>query len=113
MRGRARHAMLCYRAVTIRDERGRDEGMKRIIACAALVLALALSACGSGGSSRSASQASKSPASQGSTSPAATNTQTGGITTKSYSTAPPMTIDVNKKYFATIKMDIGDINLEL
>ena len=26
---------------------------------------------------------------------------------------PPMTIDENKKYFATIKMDIGDIKLEL
>jgi cyclophilin family peptidyl-prolyl cis-trans isomerase len=32
---------------------------------------------------------------------------------KTYSSAPPMTIDVNKKYFATIKMDIGDIKLEL
>jgi cyclophilin family peptidyl-prolyl cis-trans isomerase len=26
---------------------------------------------------------------------------------------PPMTIDANKRYFATIKMDIGDIKLEL
>ncbi len=30
-----------------------------------------------------------------------------------YSAAPPMTIDQNKQYFATIKMDIGDIRLEL
>ena len=30
-----------------------------------------------------------------------------------YSAPPPMTIDQNKKYFATIKMDIGDIKLEL
>ena len=32
---------------------------------------------------------------------------------KQYKSAPPMTIDPNKKYFATIKMDIGDIRLEL
>ena len=38
-------------------------------------------------------------------------TQTGGR--KTYSAPPPMTIDPNKKYFATIKMDIGDIKLEL
>jgi cyclophilin family peptidyl-prolyl cis-trans isomerase len=30
-----------------------------------------------------------------------------------YSAPPPMTIDRNKQYFATIKMDIGDIKLEL
>jgi cyclophilin family peptidyl-prolyl cis-trans isomerase len=40
-------------------------------------------------------------------------TQTGGTATNKYSAAPAMTIDVNKKYFATIKMDIGDIKLEL
>ena len=32
---------------------------------------------------------------------------------KMYKAAPPLTIDTNKKYFATIKMDIGDIRLEL
>jgi len=32
---------------------------------------------------------------------------------KTYSAAPPLTIDPNKKYFATVKMDIGDIKLEL
>jgi peptidylprolyl isomerase len=32
---------------------------------------------------------------------------------KQYASAPAMTIDTNKKYFATIKMDIGDIRLEL
>ena len=43
--------------------------------------------------------------------PCATAPQTGGK--KTYSAAPPMTIDVNKTYVATIKMDIGDITLEL
>ncbi len=32
---------------------------------------------------------------------------------KTYSAEPPMTIDQDKQYFATIKMDIGDIRLEL
>ena len=32
---------------------------------------------------------------------------------KTYTALPPLTIDKNKKYFATIKMDIGDIRLEL
>ena len=45
------------------------------------------------------------------TTPAAVPTQAGGK--KTYSAAPPLTIDANKKYFATIKMDIGDIRLEL
>lgn len=44
-------------------------------------------------------------------SPAAAPTQAGGK--KTYSARPPLTIDANKKYFATIKMDIGDIKLEL
>jgi len=43
--------------------------------------------------------------------PCATSPQTGG--TKTYNSPPPMTIDVNKTYTATIKMDIGDITLEL
>lgn len=33
--------------------------------------------------------------------------------TQTYSSAPPMTIDPAKTYTATIKMDIGDIKLEL
>jgi len=47
--------------------------------------------------------------------PAATElARTGqGGEMKTYSAAPPMTIDQNKRYFATIKMDIGDIKLEL
>ena len=38
---------------------------------------------------------------------------TQGGTPQMYSAEPPMTIDQNKRYFATIKMDIGDIKLEL
>ena len=45
------------------------------------------------------------------TTPNAASTQAGGK--KTYSARPPLTIDANKKYFATIKMDIGDIKLEL
>lgn len=45
------------------------------------------------------------------TTPAAAPTQAGEK--KTYSAPPPLTIDANKKYFATIKMDIGDIRLEL
>lgn len=37
----------------------------------------------------------------------------GASTTKTYAAEPPMTIDQSKKYFATIKMDIGDIKVEL
>ena len=52
------------------------------------------------------------PAATGPTStPCATSAQTGG--NKTYKSAPPMTIDPNKTYVATIKMDIGDITLEL
>lgn len=43
--------------------------------------------------------------------PAAQPTQAGGK--KTYAAPPAMTIDPSKKYFATIKMDIGDIRLEL
>jgi len=56
----------------------------------------------------------------GSTQQAASNgtadagaTQTGGTTTKSYSGKPELAIDEDKAYFATIKMDIGDIKIEL
>jgi cyclophilin family peptidyl-prolyl cis-trans isomerase len=50
--------------------------------------------------------------------PAATATagnvpNSNGGNVKTYAAEPPMTIDVNKQYFATIKMDIGDIRLEL
>jgi len=92
----------------------------RLLAILVVGGALAASACGGGGNSTksnagttpvtgAATKAAASPAAA--KSPAAAQTQTGGQNT--YSAAPPMTIDVNKKYFATIKMDIGDIKVEL
>ncbi|MDP9238472.1 MAG: peptidylprolyl isomerase [Chloroflexota bacterium] len=95
--------------------------MKRITTLAAAG-ALLLAACGSD-SAKTASPTRK-PASPATTAAASATakpgaspsaavqaTQTGGK--KTYSAAPPMTIDPNKQYFATIKMDIGDIRLEL
>lgn len=60
--------------------------------------------------------ASGSPSSQSTPAPgqtAAAQPTQGVSTTKTYAAEPPMTIDQNKKYFATIKMDIGDIKVEL
>lgn len=42
----------------------------------------------------------------------AQETPTGGGA-DTYSEPPPMTIDVNKKYFATIKTEVGDMKVEL
>ena len=39
--------------------------------------------------------------------------QSSGGSVKKYDSPPAMTIDASKKYVATIKMDIGDIKLEL
>ena len=50
--------------------------------------------------------------STGGNTPSAQPTQ-GGPVTMSYAAEPPMAIDQNKRYFATIKMDIGEIKLEL
>ena len=47
-----------------------------------------------------------------STTPQTTGATTGGDI-KTYAEKPPLTIDIEKKYFATIKMDIGDIKMEL
>src|SRR5262245_4148019 len=70
------------------------------------------SACGDDNSSNnSAKTTAPSPAPCAAT-PIATPV-IGGNVSKKYNCAPEMTIDVNKKYFATIKMDIGDIRLEL
>jgi cyclophilin family peptidyl-prolyl cis-trans isomerase len=93
--------------------------MCSVVGAAAILAA----ACGSGDDSDGAPgigtpirPASSSPAAAN-TAPAANTpaapapTQTGG--SKTYSAPPPLTIDQNKKYFATIKMDIGDIKLEL
>ena len=68
------------------------------------------SAAATPAATKAASSTAAATASTAST-PAVQPTQAGGKTT--YSAPPPMTIDPNKKYFATIKMDIGDIRLEL
>jgi peptidylprolyl isomerase len=100
----------------------------RLMIGIALAGSLLFAACGSGSGTKSSSTsaaspaATKPPAAAGTTTapataPAAASTpgtqpaQNGGH--KTYSAAPPMTIDPNKRYFATIKMDIGDIKLEL
>jgi len=84
----------------------------KLVAIVALAGALLAAACGGGSKAATSGggTATKAPASSAVT-PAATTAQTGG--TKTYSAAPPMTIDVNKTYYATIKMDIGDIKIEL
>jgi peptidylprolyl isomerase len=99
--------------------------MRRLILTGAISATLLAAACG--GSSKTTSTpttgavsspaATKQPASTAAataataSTPAPQPTQTGAR--KTYSAEPPMTIDPNKKYFATIKMDIGDIRLEL
>lgn len=107
--------------------------MRLLITCA-LGAALLATACGGDSKKTATPAAAKTPASSAATSaatpaatkaasstaaataatassPAAAPTQAGGK--KTYSAPPPMTIDPNKKYFATIKMDIGEIKLEL
>ncbi len=66
-------------------------------------------AAGSPATNSSPTGAATSAPSSATTAPAPT--KTGGQ--KTYSAKPPLTIDTNKKYFATIKMDIGDIKIEL
>jgi cyclophilin family peptidyl-prolyl cis-trans isomerase len=93
------------------------QGMKILIALAAAG-SLLVAACGTDSTKTATSTAKPGTAAttganatlQSAASPSA-QAQTGGK--KTYSAAPPMTIDPNKKYFATIKMDIGDIRLEL
>ena len=98
--------------------------MRRLILIGALGAALLAAACGGGSkttntptTAASSAAATRQPASTAAatastaSTPAAQPTQPGG--TKTYSAEPPLTIDQNKKYFATIKMDIGDIRLEL
>jgi cyclophilin family peptidyl-prolyl cis-trans isomerase len=83
-------------------------------ACAAFGMALLLVACGGGGGNGSGSSALQSGGTPTQASSSPTATKQGATTTpKKYNAAPPMTIDPNKRYFATIKMDIGDIKLEL
>jgi len=109
---------------------------RTIIMIAALAAAATLVACG-GGTSSSDKTATADAFSRGQAQAYATGTagatrgaptsaaattptaaQTGGGSTpvsnkKTYSAPPPMTIDANKKYFATIKTEVGDIKLEL
>ena len=96
--------------------------MKRTLALvAALAAAAAVVACG-GGTSNSdktgtaaAAHRTPSTSSQGTTATNPTQKDGGStpVTKKSYSAPPPMTIDVNKKYVATIKTEVGDIKVEL
>jgi peptidylprolyl isomerase len=104
----------------------------RLMGTALLVVALAsMVACGSSNNSSSTPPSDASSATQGTAatqvdaaaydaaaanSPCASvqppaSEQTGGR--KTYTSAPPMTIDVNKTYCAIIEMDIGNITLEL
>jgi cyclophilin family peptidyl-prolyl cis-trans isomerase len=62
----------------------------------------------------SGSAATRPPNTDTSTPPDSGNaTQTGGTTTQTYAEKPAVTIDTGKRYFATIRMDIGDIKIEL
>jgi cyclophilin family peptidyl-prolyl cis-trans isomerase len=100
----------------------------RLMIVIAVAGALLLAACGGDSKTSSGKTAVASPAAAKptaasgaptarATAPAAASTpgsqptQNGGH--KTYSAPPPMTIDPNKRYFATIKMEIGDIKLEL
>jgi len=95
----------------------------RLMIGIALAGSLLLAACGGGSSASSGTPAATKPAAAAGTktpptaaasaasTPGSQPAQNGGH--KTYSAPPPMTIDPNKKYFATIKMDIGDIKLEL
>ncbi len=113
--------------------------MRVVVGCAAVAAALVLSACGGGGSSKStagtpaSASATKAPATTATPvstiavtpappgaskcattrPPAANPTPIGGSVTQKFDKAPPMTIDVNKTYCATIRMDIGDIRIQL
>lgn len=71
--------------------------MHKLILCA-LAGALLFAACGSDDNDET-------------TASCGAPAQGGSVGT--YSAAPPMTVDQDKQYFATIKMDIGDIKLEL
>jgi len=92
--------------------------MKRMV-LAMVAGALVLAACGGGGSTNTPTVGSGSTAATSRSTTAAcaatpiSTPVLGGNVTKKYACAPAMTIDTNKKYFATIKMDIGDIKLEL
>src|SRR5258708_6505750 len=79
--------------------------------------ACVLVACGGDSNTKTPTVGSGSTTSRGTTATCAATPEStpavGGNVTKKYTCAPAMTIDTSKKYFATIKMDIGDIKLEL
>ena len=78
--------------------------MNRWIIAMAAAVALVFVACGDDGDNDP----------DGASTPGAQPTSSqGGTVSQSYSAEPAMTIDQDKRYFATIKMDIGDIKLEL
>jgi cyclophilin family peptidyl-prolyl cis-trans isomerase len=100
--------------------------MQRLIIICAICATLFAAACGGSDKKTATPAAGTLPTASAATKPAASTTtatattastpataptQAGGK--KTYSAAPPLTIDPNKQYFATIKMDIGDIKLEL
>jgi cyclophilin family peptidyl-prolyl cis-trans isomerase len=90
--------------------------VKFLMLCA-LAGALLFAACGSGDDDNrgDGATATAAPTQQTQQTPAASTAscaKTTGDPMAQYS-EPAMTIDQNKQYFATIKMDIGDIRLEL
>ncbi len=84
--------------------------MHRLILCA-LAGALLFAACGTGDNGEN--DETTPPTAQTPAGAASCSGPAQGGSVGKYSAAPPMTIDQDKKYFATIKMDIGDIKLEL
>jgi cyclophilin family peptidyl-prolyl cis-trans isomerase len=79
----------------------------RLLVATALAAAVLLTACGSDKKDSTPTTAPRA------TAPNAQPTQSQPGGTKTYKSKPPLTIDVGKTYFATIKMDIGDIRIEL
>ena len=85
--------------------------MKILMICA-LACALLFAACGGGGDDDDGNS-DPTPASGATATGAITCGEGTGDAMAKYSAPPPMTIDQSKTYYATIKMDIGDIKLEL
>ena len=85
--------------------------MKFLYACALLSAAVFV-ACGDSDDDDGAENVSTTIPTAGATQAPVVSCAKEGDTMAQYS-EPAMTIDPNKQYFATIKMDIGDIKLEL
>lgn len=92
----------------------------KVLMCLALAGAVLIAACGGDDSDGDGENDSPTSAATAAATTAVQNTPSGGLVScakegdvvANYS-EPEMTIDPNKQYFATIKMDIGDIKLEL